>query len=89
MFYYIFTNRNINKKTEIKHAKDMFKDTKLIGINLMGASVYGIHENQVNLFNTNVKNKGEEAALKYYALLGSSEHETGFAIILLVKTIQY
>ncbi len=72
-------------KTVTEHATDMFNDAKLAGINLMGASGYRTHENQVNLFNTNVKNKGKEEALKYSAPPGASEHETGFAIDIVSK----
>lgn len=72
-------------KTVTEHAVDMFNDAKLAGINLMGASGYRTHENQVNLFNTNVKNKGKEEALKYSAPPGASEHETGFAIDIVSK----
>lgn len=78
------TTTKLNK-TVSEHAKDMFNDAKLAGIDLIGASGYRTHQNQVNLFNTNVKTKGKEAALKYSAPPGASEHETGFAIDIVSK----
>ncbi|MBG9773114.1 M15 family metallopeptidase [Brevibacillus laterosporus] len=74
----------IEKRMMRKEAADalqqMFAGAKQEGIMLAGVSAYRSHTTQTNLFNRYVKKDGEEAAKKYSAEPGHSEHETGLAI---------
>ncbi|ERM16056.1 M15 family metallopeptidase [Brevibacillus laterosporus] len=60
--------------------QQLFAGAKQEGIMLAGVSAYRSHTTQTNLFNRYVKKDGEEAAKKYSAEPGHSEHETGLAI---------
>ncbi|AKF96031.1 M15 family metallopeptidase [Brevibacillus laterosporus] len=74
----------IEKRMMRKEAADalqqMFAGAKQEGIMLAGVSAYRSHSTQTTLFNRYVKKDGEEAAKKYSAEPGHSEHETGLAI---------
>lgn len=83
-FFNYATNKKLNKKVS-ESAKEMFKDAKKCGINLMAVSGYRSNKTQTDIFNNNIRVKGEEATLKYSAPPGASEHETGFAIDILSK----
>ncbi|WP_246627525.1 M15 family metallopeptidase [Paenibacillus solanacearum] len=58
----------------------LFAAAKKDGLPLAGVSAYRSHETQTSLYNNYVKKDGEEAANKYSAKPGHSEHETGLAI---------
>ncbi|CAG7645147.1 D-alanyl-D-alanine carboxypeptidase family protein [Paenibacillus allorhizosphaerae] len=58
----------------------LFAAAKKDGLPLAGVSAYRSHETQTTLYNNYVKKDGEEAANKYSAKPGHSEHETGLAI---------
>ncbi len=81
-FFNYASNTKLNK-TVSDSAKEMFKDAKNSGINLLGVSGYRSHKTQTKIFNNNIKIKGKEETLKYSAPPGASEHETGFAIDIL------
>jgi D-alanyl-D-alanine carboxypeptidase len=58
----------------------LFAGAKKQGVKLLGVSAYRSHDSQAALFNYYVNQDGYEAARKYSALPGTSEHETGLAI---------
>lgn len=58
----------------------LFAGAKQQGVNLLGVSAYRSHASQAALFNYYVNQDGYEAARKYSAIPGTSEHETGLAI---------
>ena len=58
----------------------LFAGAKQQGVNLLGVSAYRSHATQAALFNHYVNQDGYEAARKYSAVPGTSEHETGLAI---------
>ena len=60
--------------------EQLFAGAKADGIKLIGVSAYRSHRTQTGLFNHYVERDGEEAAKKYSAVPGTSEHETGLAI---------
>ncbi|MDN9012034.1 M15 family metallopeptidase [Brevibacillus laterosporus] len=60
--------------------EQLFAGAKQEGIMLAGVSAYRSHSTQTTLFNRYVQKDGEEAAKKYSAEPGHSEHETGLAI---------
>ncbi|QDX95829.1 D-alanyl-D-alanine carboxypeptidase family protein [Brevibacillus laterosporus] len=77
-------NEKIEKRMMRKEAADglqqLFAGAKQEGIMLAGVSAYRSHSTQTTLFTRYVKKDGEEAAKKYSAVPGHSEHETGLAI---------
>ncbi|ETI68579.1 M15 family metallopeptidase [Neobacillus vireti] len=58
----------------------LFAGANQEGVKLLGVSAYRSHEVQTSLFNHYVKSDGYEAAKRYSAVPGTSEHETGLAI---------
>lgn len=58
----------------------LFAGAKKQGVKLLGVSAYRSHASQAALFNYYVNQDGYEAARKYSAVPGTSEHETGLAI---------
>jgi len=68
------------KKTVLIHFIKMAKKAKKENIILKIISGYRTHQYQTTLYNKTVLNNGKEAADKYSARPGFSEHETGLAI---------
>lgn len=58
----------------------LFAGAKKQGVNLLGVSAYRSHASQAALFKYYANQDGYEAARKYSAVPGTSEHETGLAI---------
>lgn len=59
---------------------DMFAAAEEEGIILHARSGYRSYQTQVQLYNSYVENHGEEAANRYSARPGESEHQTGLAM---------
>lgn len=68
----------------VKEAKEAFetlsKNAKKDGMNVIAMSSYRSYNYQVNLYNNYVAQDGKEAADKYSARPGYSEHQTGLAV---------
>ena len=68
----------------VKEAKEAFEtlseNAKKDGMNVIAMSSYRSYDYQVNLYNNYVVQDGKEAADKYSARPGYSEHQTGLAI---------
>ena len=60
--------------------KEMFKDAKTENINLSITSGYRSYQYQKTLFNNYAARDGIEAASRYSARPGQSEHQTGLAL---------
>ncbi|WP_161879756.1 M15 family metallopeptidase [Alkalibacterium sp. MB6] len=60
--------------------KEMFDAAEEEGIILLARSGYRSYHTQVQLFNNYVEQHGEEAANRYSARPGESEHQTGLAM---------
>ncbi|TVY01920.1 M15 family metallopeptidase [Paenibacillus cremeus] len=58
----------------------LFAGAKADGLPLVGVSAYRSYETQTTVYKNYVKQDGEEAANKYSAKPGQSEHQTGLAI---------
>ena len=59
---------------------ELCKDGEKQGLRLFAKSAYRSHEIQITLYNKYVKEDGKEAADKYSARPGYSEHETGLSV---------
>lgn len=68
----------------VKEAKEAFEtlseSAKKDGMNVIAMSSYRSYDYQVNLYNNYVAQDGKEAADKYSARPGYSEHQTGLAV---------
>ena len=68
----------------VKEAKEAFEtlseNAKKEGMNVIAMSSYRSYDYQVNLYNNYVAQDGKEAANKYSARPGYSEHQTGLAV---------
>ena len=68
----------------VKEAKEAFEtlseNAKKEGMNVIAMSSYRSYDYQVNLYNNYVAQDGKEAADKYSARPGYSEHQTGLAV---------
>ncbi|WP_277630920.1 M15 family metallopeptidase, partial [Atopococcus tabaci] len=69
--------------------KDMFDAAEKDGITLFARSGYRSYQTQVSLFQNYVSNHGEEAASKYSARPGQSEHQTGLAMDVTSESVNY
>ena len=73
-------NRGVNNKMRKEAAEALMKmvdAAKLDNIILYNASAFRSYDYQVNLYNRYIKRDGKEAADKYSARPGYSEHQTG------------
>ena len=68
----------------VKEAKEAFEtlseSAKKDGMNVIAMSSYRSYDYQINLYNNYVAQDGKEAADKYSARPGYSEHQTGLAV---------
>lgn len=67
----------------------MFEAAEEEGIILHARSGYRSYQTQVQLFNNYVENHGEEAANRYSARPGESEHQTGLAMDVTSESVNY
>lgn len=81
--HFIFKEK-IDKRKMRKEAasalEELFAGARKDGIYLGGVSAYRSNATQKSLFNRYVQRDGEEQAMRYSAVPGHSEHETGLAI---------
>ncbi|PRY82834.1 M15 family metallopeptidase [Alkalibacterium olivapovliticus] len=77
-------------RTEAAEAlKDMFDAAEEEGIFLHARSGYRSYQTQVQLYNSYVSNHGEEAANRYSAQPGHSEHQTGLGMDVTSESVSY
>jgi len=69
--------------------EEMFQAAKIDGIFLYGVSAFRPYNYQLNLFNNEVNEKGEELAVQAVARPGQSEHQTGLTIDITSESVQY
>lgn len=67
----------------------MFEEAKTEDVYLHARSGYRSYNTQVHLFNNYVKNYGEEAAMKFSARPGHSEHQTGLVMDVSSQSVDY
>jgi D-alanyl-D-alanine carboxypeptidase len=68
------------RKAAADALKEMFEKAKASGIKLVARSGYRSYQTQVQLFNNYSNKHGEEAANRYSAKAGQSEHQTGLVM---------
>lgn len=77
------------RKEAADQLKEMFKFAEESGITLLARSGYRSYNTQTQLFESYASNHGEEAANKYSARPGESEHQTGLAMDITSESVNY
>lgn len=67
----------------------LFDAAKYDGIILYGISGFRSYERQYKIFTNNIVNKGKTYTLRYSAVPGTSEHQTGLAIDVSAKSLNF
>lgn len=80
--------KNMKKEGAIALEK-LFEDAEKEGIELYAVSGYRAYERQNILFNYYVSKFGEEEASEFSARPGQSEHQTGLAMDISAKSVEY
>jgi D-alanyl-D-alanine carboxypeptidase len=70
-------------------AEELFAAAGQDGIHLYGVSGYRSYETQKALFAFNVRSKGEAHAVRYSAVPGASEHQTGLALDVTAESVDF
>lgn len=77
------------RKEAADKLKELFKEAEKKGFTLYALSGYRSYDRQVTIFNNNAKKNGEEAANKYSARPGQSEHQTGLVMDITSESVDY
>lgn len=87
----VLENPEINqlRKEAADALKEMINSAEEENIDLYARSGYRSYQTQVQLFNNYVANNGEEAANKFSARPGESEHQTGLSIDVTSESVDY
>ena len=67
----------------------LFNAAKREGIILYGISGYRSYQRQYGIFTNNIVHKGKKYTLRYSAVPGTSEHQTGLSIDVSAKSLDY
>lgn len=88
-----FYNSNIERKYMRKDVaiqlKKMFDDAKKENVHLVAISGYRSYESQIDVYRYNINTYGEQYANTVSAKPGESEHQTGLAMDVSSKSINY
>ncbi len=68
---------------------ELFEAAKIIGFEFWAVSGYRSYDRQVYLFNNYAKKHGEEAANRFSARPGQSEHQTGLTMDVSIESLDY
>ena len=75
-----FDERTLMRPEAAVALEKLFYAANVDGFNLSGVSGYRSYERQYKIFTNNIVVRGKEHTLKYSAVPGTSEHQTGLAI---------
>lgn len=88
-----FGNQDIEKsymrKEAAQYLEKMFNDAKAAGIELFAVSGYRSYDRQETIFTNKASSSGIEAAAKVVAEPGFSEHQTGLAMDISARSVQF
>lgn len=84
-----YDEKKLMRKTAAEALKELFDAAAYNGLSLCGVSAYRSYERQYEIFTNNVKTQGMEHTAKYSAIPGYSEHQTGLAIDVSTKSVNY
>lgn len=75
-----YDERTLMRPEAAEALEKLFEAAKQDGIILYGISGFRSYERQYKIFTNNIVNKGKKYTLRYSAVPGTSEHQTGLAI---------
>ncbi len=84
-----YDERTLMRPEAAEALEDLFEQAKSEGIILYGISGYRSYERQYKIFTNNIVNKGKKYTLRYSAVPGTSEHQTGLAIDVSAKSLDF
>jgi D-alanyl-D-alanine carboxypeptidase len=84
-----YDEKKLLRKTAADALEELFDGAAQEGLSLKGVSGYRSYKRQYEIFTNNVKTRGMEHTLKYSAIPGYSEHQTGLAIDISTKSVNY
>lgn len=83
-----YDEKKLMRKEAAEALEELFIAAEQEGYTLYGISAYRSYKRQYDIFTNNIKKKGFDHTLKYSAKPGYSEHQTGLAIDVSVKSIK-
>ncbi|MDF2871010.1 MAG: hypothetical protein K0R05_2585 [Anaerocolumna sp.] len=84
-----YDEKKLMRKEAGEALKKLFDGAEENGYILCGVSAYRSYDRQYQIFTNNVKTQGMEHTTKYSAIPGYSEHQTGLAIDISTKSVNY
>ena len=84
-----YEERKLMRSEAAKALEDLFNAAAKEGYILYGISGYRSYERQKKIFLNNIVTKGKNHTLKYSAVPGTSEHQTGLAIDVSTKELKF
>jgi len=84
-----YDERTLMRAEAAQALERLFAAAREDGYELCGVSGYRSYSRQKQIFINNILTKGREYALKYSAVPGASEHQTGLAMDVSCKSLRY
>jgi zinc D-Ala-D-Ala carboxypeptidase len=84
-----YDDRTLLRQEAADALEKLFAAAEADGYNLCGISGFRSYDRQKKIFTNNIATKGKEHTLKYSAVPGTSEHQTGLAIDISTKSQGY
>ncbi len=84
-----YDEKKLMRKEAGEALKKLFDGAEEKGYILCGVSAYRSYDRQYEIFTNNVKTQGMDHTTKYSAIPGYSEHQTGLAIDISTKSVNY
>ncbi len=84
-----YDERTLMRPEAADALEKLFDAAKHDGIILYGISGFRSYERQYKIFTNNIVNKGKKYTLRYSAVPGTSEHQTGLAIDVSAKSLNF
>ena len=84
-----YDEKKLMRKEAADALEELFQGAQADGFSLRGVSAYRSYDRQYEIFTNNVKKLGFDHTVKYSAIPGYSEHQTGLAIDVSSKAVNY
>ncbi len=84
-----YDERKLLRKDAAAALEQLFAAAQADGYTLYGVSGYRSYTRQTSIFKNNIVKKGKKHTLKYSAVPGTSEHQTGLAIDVSTKQMKF
>ena len=81
-----YDDRTLMRPEAAKALEELFNAAKQQNVILYGVSAYRSYERQYTIFTNNIAKKGKKYTLRYSAVPGTSEHQTGLSIDVSAKS---